>query len=121
MGMAILLMVLAFLVVTLSVFAIINENPDGLFGIVLGIIVTCLSLRAAKDDGIGKILYGDLEKDAIYVTLSSAPADNGKYAVICRLQNGELHAYLLDQNPPKVFKATGGKLRPFQQFPEVEK
>mgnify|MGYP001607576805 CR=1 FL=1 len=68
--------------------------------------------------GTGELSIYRLEHNAIYETVSSTP-DNGKYAVILREQDGSLSAYLMDQNPPKMFKVTGVDAKTFEPFPPV--
>ena len=77
-----------------------------------------LGALVAYEHGTGELSIYRLEHNAIYETVSSTP-DNGKYAVILREQDGSLSAYLMDQNPPKMFKVTGVDAKTFEPFPPV--
>ncbi|MEK7463372.1 MAG: hypothetical protein AAB621_03365 [Patescibacteria group bacterium] len=66
--------------------------------------------------GVGKLLvlgdFIDLKPNAVYETLSSVQ-DDGKYIVILR-NDGQRIAYLLEKDPPSLFKYTGNPSNPYQ-------
>ena len=94
-----------------------DNDPSVLsFLLPIGLIITgaCLIHEA----GNGKPIGGQLERNAVYERLSSAP-DNGKYVVVLRKQNGDVVVHLLDKNPPlasNYFKYTGNADNPYQLF-----
>jgi len=115
-----LLVVGAFSVAMLNSFA---EEGDGKDNVVLCtlLIFVFLGMGAfvAHESGTGKLSAYPLDQNAIYETLSSAPDGAGKYAVILKGQDGSLSAYVLAQDPPKMFKYTGDEKNPYQPFPPV--
>lgn len=118
MLLAMLLVLGAFVVVSLGSASIEGGDVDGIFPIFAGILMGAIAMVLAYNSGTGRVCCADLQKNAIYATVSSAAVD-GKYVVVTRLQsgNGELHAYLLPKDPPKMFKATGNEADPFVPFP----
>ena len=89
-----------------------------------GILVVAAALiglgaLVAYVHGTGELSMHRLEQNAIYETLSSVPDGAGKYAVILKEQDGSLSAYVLAQDPPKMFKVTGEDRKIFEPFPPV--
>lgn len=81
----------------------------------IGCIMFAVSLT--YDEGRGWLEHNSPRLNAVYETVASAPDGNGKYAAILRTQDGDLVAYLLERNPPPVFKVVRNATEPFQSFP----
>ncbi len=120
---------LAILAATLGVFLLGLLAPSLYYGgqknegyslFFLGIFFTAMSLGFTYRCGTSNLkTFDDLKTNEIYEVASSVP-EKGKWAVILRNQDGNLLAYILTQNPPKVFKKTNDRKNPYQPYPPAQ-
>lgn len=98
-----------------------TDSGTGMTGILVVAAAALIGLGAlvAYVHGTGELSMHRPEQNAIYETLSSVPDGAGKYAVILKEQDGSLSAYVLAQDPPKMFKVTGEDRKIFEPFPPV--
>ena len=93
-----------------------TEEPFLFFIMLGGLAFLVMGSTLMYYSGTGELSMERLKTNSVYEVLSSAQ-DKGKYAVILREQDGHLAAYLLDKNPPNVFKAVDNENDPYQLFP----
>ena len=63
--------------------------------------------RLGRDGRSGIFQSKSLEENQIYETLSSVSVGGGEWAVVLKDQDGDVFAYFLKEDPPKVFKRGG--------------
>ena len=97
-----------------------KDKPTGCLTLFLFPVLTEAGILMAYDYGTGKPYVYFLDNNAIYETLNSVSV--GKiYAAILRKQDGSKTLYLLDQNPPKMFKyiRQPNGVQMYEPFPPV--
>lgn len=66
-----------------------------------------------KDNSVDR-----LDTDEIYEVTSSLEIEHGSFLVLIKDRHDKVRAYKLDQVPPKVFKKTDDKAKPFLPYPK---
>lgn len=59
-----------------------------------------------------------LDTDEIYEVAASLPIEPGSFLVMIKDRHDKVRAYKLDQVPPKIFKKTDDKAKPFVPYPK---
>ena len=127
-NMVIVIVVIMFMLAAGIVFALVfggkiekyNDSGIGLLLFFVSAVFVALGAFMAHENGTGELCIYSLKSNAIYETQSSVPDGAGKYAVILKERDGSLSAYILKQDPPKMFKVKdtpGGQI--FEQFPQT--
>lgn len=87
-----------------------------IFCLVLFIFGTCLENYGEGILARDNLPMNGLSENQVFETLSSKKVGK-KYAVILRMPDGKLRAYLLDRNPPEVFKKSSNEKDPYPAYP----
>lgn len=111
----IILLVLGFLNVVVAAVRMERNNENGaLLSFVMATILILAGSVRLYEHGVGRLGLNEksLKSNAVYETLSSV-RDDGKYIVVLR-NDGKRIAYLLEKDPPSLFKYTGNPSDPYQ-------